>query len=171
MSGRGYTDATRVVTSDGTVLSGPPLMITLVNASSGVTVTVEVAASADGVDDWQARGGATEADVEAGRFVLDVRTQAAAPGVANVMRTNETDQIVQATTGQLTIELHDEQLATGSAVTELDELSAEFDGDFVLECWVKPEELGQEANGSGDGMHVHDVDMASEFCQQFTRWR
>lgn len=174
-SGRPYVESIEVITRSGTRLLGTPLRISAISKGSPV-IELSVVAGAEGVPNWQALGKATEQDLESGRFVLEVDDLPVALGVANVQRLNEvTDEITRATTGQLVVQLGEDHAVSGSATTDVDDVSADFNGTYILECYVTPEELGQEPNGHGAGpgdvMFIEDVVMESEYCRGLTRWK
>jgi hypothetical protein len=159
-----------VTTNDGTRYEGPGLQLQMVE---GQLISAGIGASTPDGTTWTASFYLEPEHV--GGSTVELARKPPTPGIGYVA-IREADEyrtlLAESVHGQLTFQLHQGGTVDGEASTEPSEASATFTGKYGLSCWVLPETIGQEQNGSGDGLsYVEDVAMASEFCQQFQQFR
>lgn len=164
-SGSGVTEAAVIVTTnDGTRYEGPGLQL---DVREGQMVSAAIGAYGPGGTTWAANFYLDPEDT-AGSTVQLARMPPT-PGIGYVaIREADATVLAESMGGQLTFQLHQGGAVDGEVLTEPSDASATFTGKYSLSCWVLPETIGQEQNGSGDGVaYVQDVAMTSEFCMPF----
>ena len=123
---------------------------------------------------WGAIGVAPIDDLEDGALTFEMRKLPLADGIANVSRRYAEASFVSAESGALEVFLGTDGEADGVATATPSEVSASFHGPYSVECWVAPEALGQDPNGTGDPggkVRIQDEGFESEFCRRFAAWR
>ena len=163
-----------VTLEDGTVLRGPHLSVSILDGADGVIQLAVDGQDEDGQVGWSAIGVAAVDDLDDGELTFAMRKLPLEDGIANVARHHGEGSYVGAEAGDLEVSLGDDGQADGVATATPVEVSAAFDGPYSVSCWVAPEALGQEPNGTGDpggAVRIQDEDFESEFCRRFAAWR
>lgn len=163
-----------VTLEDGTVLRGSQLSVSILDGADGFIQLWVDGQDEEGQVGWSAVGVAAVDDLDDGELTLAMRKLPLEDGIANVARHHGEGSYVGAEAGDLEVSLGDDGQAEGVATATPAEVSATFDGPYSVSCWVAPEALGQEPNGTGDpGGHarIQDEGFESEFCRRFAAWR
>jgi hypothetical protein len=132
-------------------------------------VSAAVAAYAPGGVSWTANFYLEPED--AAGSTIELARMPPTPGVGYVAIREADDNatlLAESVGGQLTFQLHEGGVVEGEASTQPSDASATLTGKYSLSCWVLPQTLGQEQDGSGNGAaYVQDAAMTSKFCKRF----
>ncbi|WP_437993078.1 hypothetical protein [Sorangium sp. So ce145] len=158
----------RVTMRDGSLFEGGPMRLELFE-NGGPTALASIGARAADGREWSATFGLSLEQVSGATVELRIEPLSEGMGTVTLQEAGERRY---SESGTLSFSLESNRTVSGIANISPQDASAEFEGQYTLMCWVRPESLGQPRNGEGVGVEqIQDVEFASSFCSPMAHLR